>query len=259
MKKSSLYDIFAEKWGNDIFVYSDPHFGDLDCYKLRFPGELEHCASKIDFVLSKDQMQIDNINRKCGRASTLIILGDVGNVECVKKLKAKYKVLIMGNHDGGASNYKRVIKKDFSEVSFEELMRVDRTHFKVDDNHLFDEVYEGPVQIGPKLILSHEPVDCNYALNIHGHMHSSCINDIYHLNVIGEMTDYEPMNLSKIIKNGYLKDIKDIHRHTIDHAIERKEEIVLTDPERDQFLLNLDQPMDQDYIDFLSELFKESE
>ena len=41
-------------------------------------------------------------------------------LNCVKKLKAGYKVLIMGNHDAGASNYKRIVKKDFSEVTFEE-------------------------------------------------------------------------------------------------------------------------------------------
>ena len=33
-----LYDSFAERYyhGGSIYLYSDPHFGDLDCYKIRF-------------------------------------------------------------------------------------------------------------------------------------------------------------------------------------------------------------------------------
>lgn len=238
-----LYDSFAEKYyhGGSIYIYSDPHFSDEDSYRFRFPEEFDcddlegvseetkRTANKVT-VQHLDQMQIDNINKVAHKNDTLIILGDVGNVECVKKLKAGYKVLIMGNHDAGASNYKRVIQKDFSEVSFEELMRGDRTHLKIEDNHLFDEVYEGTLQIGPKLILSHEPVEYPYCLNIHGHVHrvnplgayTEGINCTSHYNCCAEQINYKPVCLKNITESGALKLVFDIHRVTIDGATVRK-------------------------------------
>ena len=37
---------------------------------------------------TKEQEQIKNINSMCGRKDTLIILGDVGNIDCVRRLRA---------------------------------------------------------------------------------------------------------------------------------------------------------------------------
>lgn len=275
--KNSLYDIFAEKYGPDICIISDTHFGDLDCYKMRFPDEFEKVKRVIqsvsllcdvvhdqeeeeaftkahidfnniklnEFVERMDKMQIDKINKIAGKTSTLIILGDVGDIECVKKLKAKYKVLVLGNHDRGASYYKRVIEHEVATMQMSGFdgrpIILKKEGPIISDNHLFDEVYEGTLQIGPKLILSHEPIDYKYALNIHGHTHS--IKEAfykeeitsgptetgedekfayYHYCVIGEVNNYEPVRLNKLIKDGYLKDIPDIHRQTIDKATERK-------------------------------------
>ena len=51
------------------------------------------------------------------------------------------------------------------------------------DNHLFDEVYTGPLVIGEKIILSHEPLpNIDWALNLHGHNHNGGKTDIYHYN-----------------------------------------------------------------------------
>lgn len=90
--KNSLYDIFAEKYGNEIYVTSDPHFGDLDCYKMRFPeafsqhkiktGKEEVEINLADYsdeniVKWLDDFQIKKINSKCGKNCTLIILGDI--------------------------------------------------------------------------------------------------------------------------------------------------------------------------------------
>lgn len=241
-----LYEIFKHWYcvdgihKNSIYIIGDTHFGDLDCYKIRFSdryklAKLQHeqlnKIGDIDeiFVKEFDQMQIDNINKVVHKNDALIILGDVGNVECIKKLKAGYKVLIMGNHDAGASNYKRIVKKDFSEVTFEELMRSDRTHLKIEDNNLFDEVYEGTLQIGPKLILSHEPIEYPYCLNIHGHVHAvnplgsytEGINCTSHYNCCAEQINYKPVCLKNIIESGVLKLITDVHRKTIDGAIAR--------------------------------------
>lgn len=41
------------------------------------------------------------------------------------------------------------------------------------DNRLFDLVFTGPLMISPKLMLSHEPIDCaGWAFNLHGHNHA---------------------------------------------------------------------------------------
>ena len=179
-----LYDSFAERWyrpGGTVWLYSDPHFADDEMKYLR-----------KDYIGDDDQVK--HINKVCGKYDTLIILGDIGDKEYVRKLKAGYKVLVMGNHDEGAENFKGY----------------------------FDEIYEGAVIVGPKLILSHEPVDFPYALNIHGHDHSGWASDSRVTNLCAEWIDYTPVNLRWICESGALKKIPDIHRETIDKAIARK-------------------------------------
>ena len=135
-----------------------------------------------------DEEQIKRINSKIGKYDTLVVLGDVGDVEWVRKIRG-YKVLVMGNHDKGASNYKGI----------------------------FNEVYEGALMIAPNIILSHEPVEFPFARNIHGHTHGKW--DAF--NMCAEFINYTPVPLSYFVKWGF-KDIPDIHRETIDGAIERK-------------------------------------
>lgn len=197
-----------------------------------------------------DEMQIKNINSKAGKNSCLIILGDIGNLECIKKLKAKRKILIMGNHDKGASNYKRQIievehnsdtcpkcggRVVYDEATFhncglgyawcDTCGTVEPKDDVYEDNHLFDEVYEGPVMINDRTILSHEPVFAGvpYFKNIHGHVHKADYKgDEHHLNCCAEAINYEPINLLSLFKKGFLKNIDSIHRMTIDTATARK-------------------------------------
>lgn len=183
-----LYPCF-EHWKkfNNIWLYSDPHFSDPEMRYLRH-----------NYV--GDDEQINRINSKVGKCDLLIILGDIGNISCVSKLRG-YKVLIKGNHDIGTSKYEKTI-----------------------DANLFDEVYEGPVMINKKLLLSHEPIEMTYALNIHGHDHGRQFGkDIYHINICAEHINYTPVSLKSIIKDGGLSDIESIHRQTINEATKRKE------------------------------------
>ena len=91
------------------------------------------------------------------------------------------------------------------------------------DNKLFDEVYTGPLFISDKILLSHEPIDFPYALNIHGHDHNNKdFVDNTHLNVCAELIDYTSVSLKSIIESGMLKNIDSIHRVTIDRATENK-------------------------------------
>ena len=139
-----------------------------------------------------DEELVRRINAKVGRKDVLIVLGDVGDIEFAKKLRG-YKVLICGNHDVGHTVYEEV----------------------------FDEVYSGPLMIGEKLLLSHEPVQAPWYCNIHGHDHAGakrkgCIN------VCLDVNGYEPINMNQMLKSGIYKDIESIHRITIDGATERK-------------------------------------
>lgn len=86
---------------------------------------------------------IKKICKKVHKNDTLICLGDVGDPKYFSYIKG-YKVLIKGNHDAGNSNYEPY----------------------------FNEIYDGPVMIAPKILLSHEPILSDYWMNIHGHNHN---------------------------------------------------------------------------------------
>lgn len=235
MIKNILDPDIEERWreGNaNIWLYSDPHFSDLDSYRWR---HLVKVMDKRDWCLKNpnvdpndydsyvkqeldkaDTEQIKKINSKAGKNDTLIILGDVGNIECVKRLRARRKILILGNHDKGASNYKRIIKIEEA-INHETGVIISRE--LIFDNHLFDEVYEGFKSISDRIILSHEPIIPipEYMFNIHGHVHDkNNKGDERHLNVCAESIDYTPISLVKLIKDGLVSKVPNIHRPTID-------------------------------------------
>ena len=147
--------------------------------------------------------QIKRINSKVKGNDTFVCLGDVGNIKYIPIIKARRKILILGNHDRGASTY-----------------------LKKDDNGMFDEVYAGPLFISDKILISHEPVyGLPWCLNIHGHDHNNVgpyREDCKHINLAANVCDFTPVNLGKLIKEGVLSDVSSIHRMTIDSAIDRK-------------------------------------
>ena len=173
------------------------------------------------------------------------MLGDVGDVSYVKQLRAKYKILIMGNHDCGRTLYERkletkIFNKDFfqKDEALAEMTRMypgcrytisEGCQFHIPfeywevvaDNMLFDEVYEGALMIGEKFILSHEPVELPWALNFHGHDHQGG----FHKNSVNcccDVIGYKPINMNQIMKQGLAARIDTIHRETIDKATKRK-------------------------------------
>ena len=80
-----------------------------------------------DWISPEEQVSI--INGLVKKNDTFICLGDVGSREFAAQIKAGHKVLILGNHDR---------KKDYKDI--------------------FDEIYDGPLFIAEKILLSHEPV-----------------------------------------------------------------------------------------------------
>ena len=133
--------------------------------------------------------------KKARRNDTLIHLGDVGNPEYLSQLKC-HKVLIMGNHDQSKTKFAPY----------------------------FDEIFDGPLFIAEKILLSHEPVTgLDWCINIHGHDHANvAAKDKFHLNLAANVCGYEPIDLGREIKRGLLSGIESIHRQTINRATERK-------------------------------------
>lgn len=224
--KIKLYKPF-EHWyhGGTIWVYSDPHFGDNENRTHGWPTDYE---------------QIVMINKGLGRNDTIIFLGDIGDVEYIKKIKG-YKVLIMGNHDKGASNYLKKYKVEVSTKGtlFESYNRVDvedvvaeynileqhDDEAEVYDNHLFDEVYDGPLMINNHILLSHEAIDMSFGINIHGHNHGGKhisydpASSVININVCSNVVGFKKLRLDELVDG---LNYRDIHRIAIDKAITRK-------------------------------------
>lgn len=182
MSRVKLYDCFNYlQESGVIWLLGDTHFEDEDC-KL------------MDEEWPDPQTQVNLINSKVGKKDTFILLGDVGSLEWINKIKG-YKVLVCGNHDRGYTNY-----------------------LKNEDNNLFDEVYEGPLFISNKILLSHEPIKLDFGINIHGHEHANL--NIYtqnensaSVNLCANTIKYVPYRLDDILN--HVKS-NDIHRVTID-------------------------------------------
>ena len=177
-----LYDCFKH-WAakGSVYLYSDPHFADPEMIYLR-----------KNYIGDDDQ--IARINSVAQKNDTLVILGDCGEFDYIDRLKAGYKVLVMGNHDQSVEKA--------------------RKHF--------DEVYSGALIIAQKILLSHEPLHVKGVMNFHGHEHSKSNRDKFAINLCAENIDYTPLNLGKFIKDGGLSNIDSIHRITIDEATEKK-------------------------------------
>ena len=233
MPIAGLYKAF-DHWHQEgtLWIISDTHFGDADI-RCGFPDR------------PTDDELVKRINSCAGRKDTLIMLGDVGDVSYVKQLRAKHKVLIMGNHDCGRTLYERkrevkvfdknLFQKDEVFLEMKRLYpgcRYDISegydfhppfeYWKgVADNMLFDEVYEGALIIGEKFILSHEPVELPWALNFHGHDHQGNPHK-NSVNCCCDVIGYKPINMNQIMKQGLAARIDTIHRETIDKATKRK-------------------------------------
>lgn len=141
-------------------------------------------------ISTKDH--VDLIKSKVTKMDTLVHLGDVGNPEYFKDIKG-YKVLLLGNHDQTATKFKPY----------------------------FDEIYTGPLFIGEKILLSHEPIFMgDIAVNLHGHDHNpDNVGDYNRINFAANVIGYAPVSLAKLVKDGVFSNVCGLHRMTIDKAI----------------------------------------
>lgn len=182
---TTLYKPF-QHWseGGSVYILSDLHLEDSNCKKM-----------DPDWITPEEQIRI--INLKVQKGDTFVCLGDVGKAAYISQIKARQKILLLGNHDR-----------------------------RGDYKNLFDEIYSGPLFISDKILLSHEPVyGLPWCLNIHGHDHNG--KEPYkegckHLNLAANVCSYTPVSLGELIKSGILSDIPSIHRITIDRAVQKK-------------------------------------
>lgn len=244
--KVKLYEPF-EKWyhGGTIWLIGDTHF--------QKDKEME----KAFGWLSAEE-RLETINKYVTKNDTFVLLGDVGDrLDLIKNIKADYKVLIKGNHDNGNANYKRRImecgvcnsEQEAKDIirngnihtlsignvkpdSYEKRVSISGNEFFVfkTDNHLFDEIYDGPLFISSKIVLSHERCELPFALNIHGHEHCGVYaiekqyvmedgtHTSYLINLASDVVDFVPMRLDKIIEQFPLNRIKSIHDIAIETA-----------------------------------------
>lgn len=111
-------------------------------------AEVNTLLGKLMGEIPEEQLEI--INKMVFKSDTFVCLSNVGDPKYVPMIKARKKVLILGNHDARGA-YK------------------DR----------FDEIDSGPLFISDKILLSHEPVyGLLWCLNIHGHDHNGM--EAYH-------------------------------------------------------------------------------
>ena len=226
-----------------VFLIGDCHFGHKNI--------IRYCNRPFKDVDDMTEKLIKLWNNVVGNNDIVYVVGDFALcgkqkiIEIGQRLNGR-KRLIMGNHDLGRTNYERQIVEeiyDQDEWSRDEVI-VDMTkkypgwHIWVTeqwefhapfqrwvahaDNRLFDEVYEGALIIGEKVILTHEPVEIPWLWNFHGHDHAGAFRS-NHTNVCSDACGYEPMQMNEFFKKfGISSKITSIHRMTIDGAIERK-------------------------------------
>ena len=145
------------------YFISDTHFG----HKNLLLFERKAFAT----IEEHDEYIINAINKIVKPTDTLIHLGDVGNVEMVRRLNG-HKELILGNHD------QRPIKEYLG---------------------YFAKVHETPFYFKKNIMLSHEPHPVpEGVLNVHGHLHGAKLNSANHLNISAWCVGYKPIEEKEI-------------------------------------------------------------
>lgn len=161
----------------DTYAISDFHFGDygiINWERTQFKDSAAHDA----FILEK----MNDWYNSAASGSKLWVLGDFGNLDTLPEFfkavsgNGKWIELnfLKGNHDKAADMF------TFS--------------------NYFDNVYDYPVYLSNRLILSHEPQwplpkSC---ANIHGHLHKALLDSDCHVSVSCNDIGYKPYKFSNL-------------------------------------------------------------
>lgn len=164
-----------------IWLTSDFHFGHNNC--------INYCSRPFSNTSEMNINLIKNYNKLVSNEDIVYILGDISflntksTTEIIKSLKG-YKFLIKGNHDPKTNTAYRKMG--------------------------FIEVYDKPIILNDKWILSHEPIlgGIGKLRNIHGHTHNVVPNcSAYSFCCSVELTGYKPISLEDI--KTYMEGIRE--------------------------------------------------
>lgn len=161
-----------------IYVISDTHFGHEN--SLKWTDSEGNKLRPFNTVDDLNNTIITNWNNTVTNQDHVYHLGDVvinkKYLDLVKQLNG-HKRLVRGNHDIESTS-------KFIEVEFKEI-------------------YGVRVFPGLKCILSHFPIHIECLredwINVHGHLHSSNLNDLRYINVSVEQINYTPVCLEDIL------------------------------------------------------------
>ena len=158
-----------------IWLTADFHFGHKKV--------IEYCKRPFNGLSEMNTQLIKNYNKLVNNEDIVYILGDISflnttsTAEIISSLNG-YKFLIKGNHDPKTNSGYRKMG--------------------------FVEVYDRPILLLNKYLLSHEPLNIYSPdlINIYGHMHDKAVNDSPNkFCCCLEKTDYKPISLEDIEKH----------------------------------------------------------
>lgn len=160
---------------SEIFFVADTHFGHRNIIKFQ---DTRPFAS----IEEHDEALVELWNSVVGKRDVVYHLGDTvfgkRNLPILERLRG-HKRLILGNHDQyRITEYLRYFKK------------VRAVH-----------VYQVLPEV--RAVLSHIPIhpqqlESRFQLNIHGHLHQTCLDDSRYVNVCCDHTGLKPVNLDAI-------------------------------------------------------------
>lgn len=155
-----------------IWFIADFHFGH---HKV-----IEYCNRPFKTTTEMNNALIKNYNSVVGGSDIVYILGDLSflntesTTQIVNTLKG-FKFLIKGNHDPKTNAGYRKMG--------------------------FIDVYDKPIILFNKYILSHEPINVNFGdmINIYGHLHNNAHNDDFNKFCVSvEKINYTPISFNRI-------------------------------------------------------------
>lgn len=168
-KQKPITQIFTSDW----------HFNHYDYEQNR--GIITFERTNFECIEDHDEYLVDWCQRQAlryGAGSVLWFLGDFGDLSYLYvfnffKEQGIIVNFILGNHD--------------------KQVDIDRIKYFADN------IYEYPVFLTQKLIISHFPVAVyEDQCNIHGHLHGSELQDINHINASIHVANYQPITMNNI-------------------------------------------------------------
>lgn len=196
------------------YIMGDLHLGN-DC-------RLFNKVYSKDFKTLEDYHKaiIENWNKKATNDDKIVyVIGDVGKKEAIEEIFPKLrgrKILIMGNHD---------------------------THAKSFYKKYFEEVYNHPVFVSSRIVLSHIPTPTEPGvINLHGHTHHVFLKSDRHFNLCPEHHDYTPILFKKLER--HLGNIPKPNHNFLEEWYKDIQLTNIPEFERDDIVLREDKTID---------------